>query len=172
MPTEPELFPSTGEDGEHFRLRRRIRSFRSWLVFIASLRIAGIVSTIYLLIFGLFEAYSALATVFDRRPEFPNWEHYIGWGLCLLPFMLIASLLLFYARRSRLGFTLVIANLCFYAEFFALECAIYRKQATSHQADWELYAIWAVLFAAALLSAFCLKIRYQANGVSSSVRAD
>lgn len=128
------------------------------------LRVGGIISIIYLLIFGLFEAYSAAATALDKNLAFPIWEHYLGWGLFVLPLMLIASLFLLHARRSGLGFWLVILNLCLYSSFMIFESMVYRGQPALRQAVWETGVIWATLFVAALLAALCLKIKAQAIG--------
>jgi hypothetical protein len=128
------------------------------------LRAGGIVSTIYLLIFGLFEAYSAAATALDRHPAFPIWERHLGWGLFVLPCVLIASLCLLHGRRSGLGLSLVILNLCLYAGFMIFESMVYRGHPASRQAVWEVGGIWATLFVAALLASLRLKIKAQAIG--------
>ncbi len=128
------------------------------------LRAGGIISTLYLLIFGAFEAYSAAATALDRNTAFPIWEPLLGWGLFVLPCVLIASLFLLHGRRSGLGFSLVILNVCLYAGFLIFESIVYRGQPTSNQGVWEVGGIYAALFVAALLAALCLKIKAQTIG--------
>ena len=117
------------------------------------LRVGGIISTLYLLLFGTFETYSAAATALERNPAFPGWERQLGWALFVLPCILIASLFLLRGRRSRIGFSLVIANLCLYAGFMMFEAMNDRGQPTSLQAVWEVGGIWSALFVAALLAA-------------------
>ena len=97
------------------------------------LRAGGIISTLYLLIFGMFEAYSAAATALDRNTAFPIWEPHLGWGLFVLPCVLIASLFLLHGRRSGLGFSLLVLNLCLYAGFLIFESIVYRGQPASNQ---------------------------------------
>jgi hypothetical protein len=125
-------------------------------------RVGGIVSVLYLLIFVLFEGYSATATALDKNPAFPAWEPRLGWALFVLPCVLVASLFLFHGRRSKLGFSLVAGNLCLYASFIIFESIAYHGTPTSHRAVWEVGGIWAALFAAALLAARFLETTTQA----------
>jgi hypothetical protein len=126
------------------------------------LRAGGIISTLYLLILGMFEAYSAAATALDRNRAFPIWEPHLGWGLFVLPCVLIASLFLLHGRRSGLGFSLVILNLCLYAGFLIFESIVHRGQPASNHAVWEVGGFWAALFVGAVLPALCLKTKTQA----------
>jgi hypothetical protein len=125
------------------------------------LRAGRIISTLYLLLFGTFEAYSAAATALDRHPALPSWEPNLGWALFVLPCILIAGLVLLHGRRYRLGFSLIVMNLCLYAGFMLFESMAYRGQPVSQQAVWEVGGIWTALFLAALLAAHFLKTRSQ-----------
>jgi len=80
----------------------------------------GIVCFTWLLVFMLFEVYSAAATALDRNPAFPSWEPILGWFLFVLPSMLFASFFLLRGRHPRLGFYLVVGNLGLYASFMIL----------------------------------------------------
>ena len=64
------------------------------------LRAGGVISILYLIVLGMFEAYSAAATALDRHPAFSSWEPHLGWALFVLPCILIASLFLLHGRRS------------------------------------------------------------------------
>ena len=117
------------------------------------------ISVLYLLIFVLFEVYSASATALDRNPAFPSWEHLLGWALFVLPCMLLASLFLLHGRRSKLGFSLVIWNLCLYASFMIFELTASHGIPASHRAMWEVGGVWATLFLVAVLAARFLKVQ-------------
>ena len=85
-------------------------------------RAAKVVSALYLILFALFEVYSAAATALDHSGRFPAWETNLGWSLFLLPCELLAGLaLLMYSSRPKLGFYLVLLNLSMYAGFMFLE---------------------------------------------------
>ena len=116
----------------------------------------------YLLVFMLFEFYSAASTALDRNTKFPSWEPLLGWGLFVLPCVLLVSLFLLHGSHARLGFYLVVANLCLYASFITFEWVVSRGNAPSHGAMWEVAGIWAALFATALLAARFLRIKAQA----------
>ena len=133
------------------------RSHISW-----DRRAGGAVCVFYLLVFLLVEVYSAAATAFDRNTRLPSWEPLLGWGLFVLPCVLLISLFLLHGRYARLGFYLVAANLCLYASFMTFEWFVSRGNAPSHRADWEVAGIWATLFATALLAARFLKMKAQA----------
>ena len=61
--------------------------------------------TAYLILFVLFEIYSASATALDDSNRFPAWEAKLGWGLFVLPCLLVFGLfLLLSGKRERLGF--------------------------------------------------------------------
>jgi hypothetical protein len=116
-------------------------------------RVGGVVSVFYLLIFVLFEVYSAGATALDRNPAFPSWEPLLGWVLFVLPCVLLVGLFLLHTRRSKLGFLLVAANLFLYASFMVFELIVAHETPTSERAMWEVGGIWASLFVAAVLAA-------------------
>jgi hypothetical protein len=122
-------------------------------------RALGMVCVLWLLIFMLFEAYSAAATALDRNGSFPSWEPVLGWALFILPAALLASLFLFHRRHPRLGFYLVVGNLGLYASFMVFESIVSRTTPGSHQATWQVEGIWAMFFIAALLAAHFLKTR-------------
>jgi hypothetical protein len=124
-------------------------------------RAGGTISILYLLIFTLFEVYSAAATALDSKPRFPSWEHLLGWALFVLPGSLLVSLFLFQGGRPKLGFLLVIGNLCLYATFMIFESVAYGGTPVSPLALWEVGGIWAALFLAAVLAARFLKIKTQ-----------
>jgi 4-amino-4-deoxy-L-arabinose transferase-like glycosyltransferase len=122
-------------------------------------RTGGVVSTLYLLILVLFELYSASATDLDRNPAFPTREHLLGWALFALPCGLLVSLFLLHGRRSKLGLSLVVGNLCLYASFMIFELTASDGIPASHRAMWELEGIWATLFLAAFLAARFLQTK-------------
>ena len=124
-------------------------------------RIGGAISVLYLLIFVLFEVYSAAATALDRNPAFPTWQHRLGWALLVLPCMLLTNLILLHGKRSKLGFSLVVGNLCLYASFMIFESTPSREIPASNRAMWEVGGIWATLFLAAVLGARFLNTKTQ-----------
>jgi hypothetical protein len=126
------------------------------------LRAGGGISILYLLLFGMFEAYSAAATALDRYHAITSWEPHLGWALFVLPIILIASLFLLHGRRSRFGFLLVVINLCLYAGFIIFESVAYDGQPASKQTVWEIGGVWSALFLAALLAAHFLKNKTRA----------
>jgi hypothetical protein len=126
-------------------------------------RAGGTISALYLLIFMLFEIYSAAATALDKNPRFPGWEHPLGWVLFVLPCVLLASLFLLHGSRPKLGFLLVAGNLCLYASFMIFESVAFGGTPASPWAIWEVGGIWAVLFLAAVLAARFLEIKTQAR---------
>jgi cell division protein FtsW (lipid II flippase) len=126
------------------------------------LRAGGVISVLYLLLLGTFEAYSAAATALDRRHALTSWEPHLGWALFVLPIILIASLFLLHGRRSRFGFWLVVMNVCLYAGFLIFESVAYDGQPVSKQAVWEVGGVYLALFLVALLAAHFLKNKTQA----------
>jgi exosortase/archaeosortase len=124
-------------------------------------RAGGVISILYLLVFVLFEVYSAAATALDRSPAFPTWEPFLGWALFGLPCALLASLFLPDGRHSKLGFSLVAGNLCLYASFIVFESVAYHGTPASRQAVWEVGGIWAALFITAVLAARFLATKTQ-----------
>jgi cytochrome bd-type quinol oxidase subunit 2 len=130
-------------------------------------RVGGFISLGYLLFFVLFEVYSAAATALDRSSEFPTWEHFLGWALFILPCALVVSIVLLHGRHPKLGFALLVGNLCLYASFMVFESVIYDGAPASRQAVWEVGGIWAVLFLAAILAARFLAVETQTHPSSS-----
>ena len=122
-------------------------------------RAGGVLSVLYLLIFAWFEAFSAIGTALDKNPSFPSWEHLIGWALLVLPSTLLASLFLLHWRRPRLGFLVIVVNLCLYASFMIFESVAFDETPVSPRAIWELSGIWAVLFLTAVLAARFLETK-------------
>jgi hypothetical protein len=104
------------------------------------------ISILYLLILMLFELYSAAATALDRNPRFPNWEHLLGWAIFVLPGVLLASLFLLHGSRPKLGFSLIIGNLCLYAGFITFESVAYGGTPVSPSGLWEVGGIWGRFF--------------------------
>src|SRR5258708_15210809 len=83
---------------------------------------------LWLLVFVMFEGYTAAATALDHSPRFPAWESKLGWFLFLLPCELFVALaFLILRRRVSLGFLLVTANLLVYAVFICFEAAFVRE---------------------------------------------
>jgi hypothetical protein len=135
-------------------------------------RIGGATSVLYLLIFVLFEVYSAAATALDRNPELPSWQHRLGWALLVLPCMLLASLFLLHGKRSKLGFSLAIGNLCLYASFMIFGSTASRGIPASNRAMWEVGGIWATLFIAAVLAARFLNTKTQTTDSMVPAKSD
>jgi cell division protein FtsW (lipid II flippase) len=124
-------------------------------------RIGEAVSVLYLLIFVLFEVYSASATALDRDTAFPSWEHRLGWALLVLPCMLLVSLFLLHGRRSKLGFSLTVGNLCLYASFMIFGSTASQGIPATNRVMREVGGIWATLFLAAVLAARFIKTKTQ-----------
>jgi hypothetical protein len=123
------------------------------------LRVGAIFSTLYLLVFGVFETYSAGATALDKHTGLPAWESYVGWALFALPCVLVASIFLLYRRRSSLGFSLLLLNLSLYAAFIVFD--FFAGKVVWDKAMGYVTAIWVALFLVALLAAVCLKAKSQ-----------
>jgi hypothetical protein len=127
----------------------------SWL-----LPVRNAICTLYLLVFTLFEGYSAAATALDHSGRFPAWESKLGTFLFILPCELLVSLaLLLYGERARLGFYLVVGNLFVYVAFMCLESILVHDAPSTTGAMWEILGIWAFLFASAMGSAHLLATR-------------
>lgn len=124
-------------------------------------RAGGSISVLYLLIFTLFELYSAIATALDSSSRFPRWEPSLGWALLVLPATLLVSLSLLHGRHPRLGFSIIIANLCLYASFMIFESVAITGAPVSHRAVWEVGGIWVMLFLVAVLAARFLETKTQ-----------
>jgi hypothetical protein len=122
-------------------------------------RAGATISVLYLMIFMLFEVYSATATALETNSRFPGWERLIGWVLFVLPGALLASLFLFHGRHPKLGFSIIIGNLCLYASFMVFESVAFGGTPVSPRTVCEVGAIWAALFLAAVLAARFLETR-------------
>jgi hypothetical protein len=110
-----------------------------------------------LIVFAIFETYSALATALDNSRRFPAWEAKLGWGLFVLPSLLMIGLvLLLFGKRLTLGFSLVASSLLLYMGFLFLELALVGKM---ERIDWVVVGIWATLFAIATAAAWLLRRR-------------
>jgi hypothetical protein len=126
------------------------------------LRAGGVISVLYLVFFGMFEAYSAAATALDSHVAFPRWEPYLGWALFVLPCILIAGLFLLHGRGSRLGFVLAVISLCLYMSFIIFDLVTHRGHAASQQAVWEDIGIYVTMFLVALAAVYVLKAKNEA----------
>jgi len=110
-----------------------------------------------LIVFAIFETYSALATALDDSRRFPAWEAMLGWGLFVLPSLLMIGLvLLLLGRRSTLGFSLVASSVLLYMGFLFLELALVGE---IQRTDWLVVGIWATLCAIATAAAWLLMRR-------------
>ena len=111
---------------------------------------------VYLLLFVVFEGYSAAATALDHHSRFPAWESTLGLFLFILPCELLVSLaLVLFGDRARLGVCLVAVNLCAYAGFMCLEIMLVPD---ANGRDCEFAAMWAAFMALALGAAYFLKV--------------
>lgn len=107
--------------------------------------------------FALFEMYSVLATALDNSHRFPAWEGKLGWGMFVLPSLLVIGLvLLLFGKRLTLGFFLVVSSLLLYMGFLFLELALVGK---IERTDWLVVGIWATLCAIATAAAWLLRRR-------------
>jgi hypothetical protein len=114
--------------------------------------------TAYLILFVLFEIYSSAATALDHSGRFPAWEAKLGWGLFVLPCLLLFGLfLLLTGRRARLGFSLVGLSLLLYMGFYLLEDWLVPGH--MQRSDWFFTAIWVTLCAIAIGAARLLMRR-------------
>ena len=105
--------------------------------------------TVYLLMFVLLEAYSASATALDYSNRFPAWETKLGWGLFVLPCLLVFGLFfLLSRRRERLGFSLVALSLLLYMGFLFLEDLLVPEH--MRRLDWAFTGMWITLCAIAI----------------------
>ena len=130
-------------------------------------RAAKVLSALYLILFALFEVYSAAATALDHSGRFPAWETNLGWCLFLLPCELLVGLaLLLYSSRPRLGFYLVLLNLSMYAGFFVFESLLVRDLPNDKRAVWIVLGIWASLFGIAIGAARLLMVPHRRNPAS------
>jgi len=119
-------------------------------------RIRNGVCFLYLLLFVLFETYSAAATALDHTGRFPVWEAKLGWWLLILPCLLVAGLV-FLLRGARENIELFLVGLSafLYLAFLFLEDAVSRER--MQQGEWLFTGIWIVLCFAATPAAWLLK---------------
>jgi hypothetical protein len=114
------------------------------------------ICALWLLVFVLFEGYTAAATALDHSTKFPSWEPTLGWFLFVLPCELLIALgLLIRRERVSLGFLLVAANLLVYAVFMCFE-AIWVHEGPD-KTTLAVAGLWATFFALAIGAAHLLK---------------
>ena len=110
-----------------------------------------------LIVFAIFETYSALGTALDNSRRFPAWEAKVGWGLFVLPSLLMIGLvLLLFGKRLTLGFSLVASSVLLYMGFVFFELALDGKIGRT---EWLVVGIWATLCAIATAAASLLARR-------------
>jgi hypothetical protein len=127
-------------------------------------RVVHALSALYLILFALFEIYSAAATALDHSGRFPAWESNLGWCLFLLPCELVIALaLLMYSSRARLGFSLLLLNLSMYAGFMILESVLVHDLSSDRRAIWIVFGIWASLFTIAFGAGWVLMVHNGRN---------
>ena len=121
------------------------------------IQIRNVICILCLIVFAIFETYSALATALDNSRRFPAWEAKLGWGLFVLPTLLtIGLVLLLFGKRLTLGFSLVASSLLLYMGFVFLELALVGK---IERTDWFFVGVWATLCAIATAAAWLLRRR-------------
>lgn len=119
-------------------------------------RIRNVLCVIYLILFVLFETYSASATALDHSNRFPAWEAKVGWGLFVLPCLLLTGLVfLLLSERRTIGFTLAGLSTSLYLAFMFLEDALSREP--WDRRAWLFDGIWITLCAFATAAAWLLK---------------
>jgi hypothetical protein len=107
------------------------------------------ICTAYLILFVLFEIYSSATTALDDSHRFPAWEAKLGWGLFVLPCLLLFGLfLLLSERRKRLGLSLVGLSLLLYMGFLFLEDLLAPER--MGRLDWLFTGTWITLSAIAM----------------------
>lgn len=123
----------------------------SWLM-----RARNVLCALYLILFVLFETYSASATALDHSNRFPAWETKVGWGLFALPCLLLTGLVFLLRReRGNIGFTFVGLSILLYLAFMFLEDALSREP--MGRGEWVFNGIWIMLCAVATAAAWLLK---------------
>jgi hypothetical protein len=124
----------------------------SWLM-----QIRNVICVFWLIVFAIFETYSALPTAFDNSRRFPAWEAKLGWGMFVLPSLLMIGLvLLLFGKRLTLGFSFVVSSLLLYIGFLFLELALGPR---IEQMDWVFVGFWTALCALATAAAWLLRQR-------------
>jgi hypothetical protein len=136
----------------------------SWLV-----QTRNITCILYLALYAFSEIYTALATAVDNSRRFSAWEAKLGWGMFVLPSLLIIGLaVLLSGKRLTLGFWLVASSVLLYMGFLLLELALVAK--LEHR-DWVAAGLWTGLSALATAEAWLLR-RRSARPLSESAFAD
>ncbi len=121
------------------------------------IQIRNLVCVLWLIVFAIFETYSALGTALDDSRRFPAWEAKLGWDLLVLPSLLVVGLvLLLFSNRLTLGFSLTASSVLLYMGFVFLELALDGK---IERTDWLVAGIWATLCALAIVAAWLLRRR-------------
>jgi hypothetical protein len=88
-------------------------------------QIRNVICILWLILFAIFETYSALATALDNSRRFPAWVTKLGWGMFVLPSLLMFGIvLLLFGKRLTLGFSLVATSLLLYMAFLLRELAL------------------------------------------------
>src|SRR5580692_1533658 len=109
------------------------------------IQIRNFICVLCLIVFAIFETYSALGTALDNSRRFPAGEAKLGWGLFVLPSLLVVGLvLLLFSKRLACGFSLVASSVLLYMGFVCLELALDGK---IERTDWLVAGIWATLCA-------------------------
>jgi len=120
-------------------------------------QVRNVISILYLIVFALFETYSAIATVLDSSGRFPTWEAKFGWGLFILPsLIIIGTALLLFGKRVTLGIYLVASSLLLYMGFLFFEVLALGRLTP---ADWVVISIWTTLCAIAAGAGWVLRQR-------------
>jgi lipopolysaccharide export LptBFGC system permease protein LptF len=121
------------------------------------IQIRNLICVLYLIVFAIFETYSALATALDNFRRSPAWEAKLGWGLLVLPSLLMIGLVLLrFGKRLTLGFSLVASSVLLYMGFLSLELALVGK---IDRTEWPFIGLWATLCAIATAAAWLLSRR-------------
>jgi hypothetical protein len=145
-------------DAGNLRYNRTYGSYSDGHAMNRSIRGRYIFCALYLILFVLSEAYSAAATALDHSGRFPAWEAQLGWGLFVLPCLLLFGLILLLSSKlKRLGLYLIGLSLVVYAEFLLLEDFLARKQVV--RMDWIFNGMWLTLCALAIGAGWLLKHR-------------
>src|ERR1039458_907853 len=113
----------------------------SWLI-----RTRNVLCALYLIVFVLFETYSASATALDHSSRFPTWEPKLGWCLFVLPCLLVIGLFfLLRGERENVGFSLVGLSVLLYLAFMFLEDAVSLDP--MDRGEWVFSGIWTMFCA-------------------------
>jgi len=129
----------------------------SWLI-----RTRKVLCALYLILFVLFETYSAAATALDHSNRFPAWEAKLGWCLFVLPCLLVTGLFfLLRGERETTGFSLVGLSLLVYLAFMFLEEALSTERMV--RGEWLFSGFWTMLCAVGIGAAWILKRQHRSE---------